>query len=79
MADCCLRLYRRYPAQEGRQIVTDLRKTQSERAYQTFLQKGSLSHRVEILRLREPNLEVLSRYPGLLPLGRSRAASLPGG
>jgi predicted transposase/invertase (TIGR01784 family) len=68
MADYCLRLYRRYPAQEVRQIVIYLRKTQSERAYQTSFQRGSLSHRFEVLRLWEQDPEVLSRYPGLLPL-----------
>jgi len=68
MADYCLRLYRRYPAQEVRQIVIYLRKTQSERAYQTSFQRGSLSHRFEVLRLWEQDPEVLSQYPGLLPL-----------
>lgn len=68
MADYCLRLYRRYPAQEVRQIVIYLRKTQSERVYQTSFQRGSLSHRFEVLRLWEQDPEVLSQYPGLLPL-----------
>jgi len=68
MADYCLRLFRRYPDQEVRQIVIYLRKTQSERVYQTSFQRGSLSHRFEVLRLWEQDPEVLSQYPGLLPL-----------
>ena len=68
MADYRLRLFRRYPDQEVRQIVIYLRKTQSERVYQTSFQRGSLSHRFEVLRLWEQDPEVLSQYPGLLPL-----------
>lgn len=68
MADYCLRLFRRYPDQEVRQIVIYLRKTQSERVYQISFQRGSLSHRFEVLRLWEQDPEVLSQYPGLLPL-----------
>ncbi|MCF2972157.1 hypothetical protein L1047_13220 [Synechococcus sp. Nb3U1] len=53
MADYCLRLYRRYPHKQVRQIVIYLRKTQSERVYQTYFQRGSLFHQFQVLRLWE--------------------------
>jgi predicted transposase YdaD len=56
MADYRLRLYRKYPQLPVRQVVIYLRKTRSERVFQTFFRLERLSHEFEVIRLWECNL-----------------------
>lgn len=67
MIDYRLRVYRRFPQKQMRQVVIYLKETSSELVRQnTFSIPGS-RHEFEVIRLWEQPAEVFLRYPGLLP------------
>jgi len=68
MADYYLRVYRRFPQKEMRQIVVYLRETASELVYQNALELSQLHHRYEVIRLWEQPPEQFLEVPGLFPL-----------
>lgn len=68
MADYYLRVYRRFPQKEMRQIVVYLRETASEWVYQNTLELSQLRHRYEVIRLWEQPAEQFLEAPGLFPL-----------
>jgi predicted transposase/invertase (TIGR01784 family) len=68
MADYRLRIYRRYPNKQMRQVVIDLKRTGSELVQQRALVIPGTRHEFEVVRLCEvPEVELL-RCPGLWPL-----------
>ncbi|MFT0787529.1 Rpn family recombination-promoting nuclease/putative transposase [Synechococcus sp. H55.10] len=67
MADYRLRLYRKYPQLSVRQVVIYLRKTRSQRVFQTSFRLERLSHEFEVVRLWECNLPARVDWPALLP------------
>ena len=68
MADYRLRVHRRYPNKEMRQIVIYLKSTGSELVRQNVFTISGLRHEFEIIRLWEQPTADLLKYPGLLPL-----------
>jgi predicted transposase/invertase (TIGR01784 family) len=81
MADYCLRIYRRFPDKQQRQVVLYLCQTGSPWVYQQEFRVAGLHHRFEVIRLWEQPSQVFLQYPGLLPfavLGQSedRVATL---
>ncbi len=74
MADYRLRVYRKYPQKQMRQIVIYLKETGSELVQQNSFTISGMRHEFEIIRLWEQQTEDLLQFPGLLPLavlGRS--------
>jgi predicted transposase/invertase (TIGR01784 family) len=67
MADYRLRLYRKFPNKEVRQIVIYLSKTNSELVYQNTFELPQLTHRFEVIRLWEQPTEIFLNAPGLFP------------
>ncbi len=68
MLDYRLRVYRRYPRKQMRQVVIYLKQTGSELVRQnTFVIPGT-RHEFELIRLWEQPQEVFLQSPGLLPL-----------
>lgn len=68
MADYRLRVYRRYPHQQMRQVVIYLKPTGSELVQQTRFVISGMRHEFEVIRLWEQPTEELLQFPGLLPL-----------
>jgi predicted transposase YdaD len=62
-----LRLYRRYPHLSVQQVVIDLRKTGSERVFQTSFRLERLSHEFDVVRLWECDLRAGADWQALLP------------
>jgi predicted transposase/invertase (TIGR01784 family) len=67
MADYRLRIYRRFPHKQMRQVVVYLRKTQSSLVYQTTFELATTRHTFEVIRLWEQPTETFLNLPGLLP------------
>ncbi len=74
MADYRLRVHRKYPHKEMRQIVIYLKKTGSDLVQENSFTISGMRHEFEVIRLWEQPTENLLQFPGLLPLavlGRS--------
>lgn len=74
MADYRLRVYRRYPNKDMRQLVIYLKSTGSPLVRQNVFTISGMRHEFEVIRLWEQPLSDLLQFPGLLPLavlGRS--------
>jgi predicted transposase/invertase (TIGR01784 family) len=67
MADYYLRLCRKFPNCEIRQVVVYLKSTSSDLARQTRYQTDAMTHEFRVIRLWEEPVEVFLRTPGLLP------------
>jgi predicted transposase/invertase (TIGR01784 family) len=67
MADYFLRIYRRYPEKQIRQIVVYLRPSGSRLVYQTDFATGGMNHQFEVIRLWEQPPDLFLSAPGLLP------------
>jgi predicted transposase/invertase (TIGR01784 family) len=68
MADYRLRLYRRFPHKQIRQIVIYLNPTRSELVYQTVFEIPGMRYEFEVIRLWEQPTEPFLEATGLLPL-----------
>ena len=68
MVDYRLRIYRRYPQKQMRQVVIYLKPTNSELVQQTVFAIEGTRHEFEVIRLWEQPVEELLQFPGLLPL-----------
>ena len=74
MADYRLRVYRKYPQKQMRQVVVYLKETGSELVQQNNFTISGMNHQFEVIRLWEQPTANLLQFPGLLPLavlGRS--------
>jgi predicted transposase/invertase (TIGR01784 family) len=67
MADYRLRAYRKYPNKSMRQIVIYLRKTTSERVYETTFEIENTRHQFEVIRLWEQPVSIFLESQGLYP------------
>lgn len=67
MADYRLRVYRRFPEKEMRQIVIYLVPSTSELVFQTSFAIPGMTHEFEVIRLWERSPEEFQQLPGLLP------------
>jgi predicted transposase/invertase (TIGR01784 family) len=68
MVDYRLRLHRRFPDKEVRQIVIYLNPTGSDLVYQTIFEISGLRGEFEVIRLWEQPTESFLKSTGLLPL-----------
>ncbi|MEH2247611.1 Rpn family recombination-promoting nuclease/putative transposase [Nostoc sp.] len=68
MIDYRLRVYRRFPQKQMRQVVIYLKETSSELVQQNTFNIAGTRHEFEVVRLWEQPTEVFLRYPGLFPL-----------
>ncbi|PSB15048.1 hypothetical protein C7B61_08035 [filamentous cyanobacterium CCP1] len=68
LADYRLRVYRRYPNKQMRQVVLYLKPTESELVHQTVFEISGMRHAFEVIRLWEVPAAELLQFPGLLPL-----------
>ncbi len=68
MADYRLRVHRRYPNKNMRQLVIYLKSTRSELVQQTVFTISGMRHEFEVIRLWEQPYSDLLQFPGLLPL-----------
>ncbi|MEH2334612.1 hypothetical protein [Nostoc sp.] len=68
MIDYRLRVYRRFPQKQMRQVVIYLKETSSELVQQNTFSIGGTHHEFEVVRLWEQPPEVFLRYPGLYPI-----------
>ncbi|MGK7899226.1 MAG: Rpn family recombination-promoting nuclease/putative transposase [Xenococcus sp. (in: cyanobacteria)] len=74
MADYRLRIHRRYPDKDMRQVVIYLKPTSSELVRKNVFTISGLRHEFEVIRLWEQPTADFFKFPGLLPLavlGRS--------
>ncbi|MGK7953095.1 MAG: Rpn family recombination-promoting nuclease/putative transposase [Xenococcaceae cyanobacterium] len=74
MADYRLRVYRRYPNKDMRQVVVYLKETGSDLVQENTFSISGMRHEFEIIRLWEQPTTDFLKFPGLLPLavlGRS--------
>ena len=74
MADYRLRVYRRYPNKDMRQVVVYLKETGSDLVQENTFSISGMRHEFEIIRLWEQPYSDFLDFPGLLPLavlGRS--------
>lgn len=67
MADYRLRVYRRFPEKDMRQVVIYLKPTRSQWVYQNSFTLSQLRHEFEVIRLWEQPTELFLNAPGLLP------------
>ena len=67
MADYRLRVYRRFPNKQMRQVVIYLLPSTSNLVFQTSFDIPGTSHRFEVIRLWERSSEEFQQLPGLLP------------
>ena len=67
MADYRLRAYRKFPHKSMRQIVIYLRKTNSERVYETTFELENTRHQFEVIRLWEQPASIFLESQGLYP------------
>ena len=67
MADCRLRLYRRYPHKQVHQVVIYLKPTASPLVQQNVFSIPGTRHEFEVIRLWEQPMEEFLEFPGLLP------------
>lgn len=68
MADYRLRVHRRYPNKDMRQIVIYLKSTGSELVRQNVFTISGMRHEFEVIRLWEQPYSDFLQFPGLLPL-----------
>ncbi len=68
MADYRLRVHRRYPNKNMRQLVIYLKSTGSELVQQNVFTISGMRHEFEVIRLWEQPYSELLQFPGLLPL-----------
>jgi predicted transposase/invertase (TIGR01784 family) len=68
MADYRLRVHRRYPNKNMRQLVIYLKSTGSELVRQNVFTISGMRHEFEVIRLWEQPTVDLLQFPGLLPL-----------
>lgn len=68
MLDYRIRVYRKFPDKQMRQIVIYLLPTSSEMVYQTTFDIPNTKHEFEVIRLWEQAPEVFQKSVGLLPL-----------
>lgn len=68
MADYRLRVHRRYPQKNMRQMVIYLKSTGSELVRQNVFTISGMCHEFEVIRLWEQPYSELLQFPGLLPL-----------
>ncbi len=68
MADYRLRVYRKYPNKDMRQVVVYLKETGSELVEQNSFTIPRMRHEFEVIRLWEQQTRDLLQFPGLLPL-----------
>ncbi len=74
MADYRLRVHRRYPNKQMRQVVIYLKETGSDLVQQNTFTISGMRHEFEVIRLWEQDYANFLNFPGLLPLavlGRS--------
>ena len=67
MLDYRVRVYRRYPLKEMRQVVIYLRPTNSDLVKQNSFRLSKTYHEFEVIRLWETPTEPFLQHPGLLP------------
>jgi len=67
LTDYYIRLRKRYPNKEIYQIVIYLKRSGSERVYQTIYESGPLRHQFRTIRIWEHPTQDFLRLPGLLP------------
>ncbi|CAN1211491.1 DUF4351 domain-containing protein [Tumidithrix helvetica PCC 7403] len=67
MLDYRVRVYRRFPEKQMRQVVIYLMPTSSEMVYQTSFSIPGTHHEFEAIRLWEQPTEVFQQFEGLLP------------
>ncbi len=67
MLDYRVRVYRRYPQKEMRQVVIYLRPTNSDLVQQNSFRLSKTYHEFEVIRLWETPTEPFLQHPGLLP------------
>jgi predicted transposase/invertase (TIGR01784 family) len=67
MADYRLRVHRRFPDKEMRQVVIYLVPSTSELVFQTSFTISGMTHEFEVIRLWERSPEEFQQLPGLLP------------
>ncbi|BAY99456.1 hypothetical protein NIES37_34390 [Tolypothrix tenuis PCC 7101] len=67
MCDYRLRVYRRFPHKQMRQVVIYLQPNDSELVYQTEFALENTFHRFEVIRLWQQPTELFLSSPGLLP------------
>jgi predicted transposase/invertase (TIGR01784 family) len=67
MADYRLRAYRKFPHKSMRQIVIYLRKTTSDRVYETTFEIENTRHQFEVIRLWEQPASIFLKSQGLYP------------
>jgi len=66
--DYAIRIYRKFPNKQLRQIVIYLLPTNSPMVYETTFVTANTRHEFEVIRLWEQPAEVLQQWVGLLPL-----------
>ncbi|PZD70445.1 hypothetical protein C1752_12228 [Acaryochloris thomasi RCC1774] len=67
MIDYRLRVFRRFPNKQMKQVVIYLTPTSSELVYQTVFEIQGTRHEYEVVRLWEQPTEAFLNSPGLLP------------
>ncbi|MBG1271948.1 Rpn family recombination-promoting nuclease/putative transposase [Nostoc sp. WHI] len=77
MIDYRLRVYRRFPRKQMRQVVIYLQKTNSELVQQTTFTLEDTFHRFQVIRLWEQPTNVFFQSPGLLPFAVLSQADNP--
>ena len=77
MLDYWVRLHRRLPERDIRQVVIYLLPSTSQWVYQATFEQGSTRHRFEVIRLWEQPTETFLTSPGLLPLAPLSRAENP--
>jgi len=77
MLDYWVRLHRRLPGRDIRQVVIYLLPSTSQWVYQATFEQGSTRHRFEVIRLWEQPTETFLTSPGLLPLAPLSRAENP--
>ncbi len=77
MADYRLRLYRKFPEKQVRQVVIYLNPSQLPLVRETTFNIGSLNHQFEIIRLWEQPTAIFQQYQGLLPFATLSKTSDP--
>jgi predicted transposase/invertase (TIGR01784 family) len=68
MADYRLRVYRRFPGKQMRQVVIYLTPTSSDLVHQTVFEISGMRHEFEVIRLWEQPTQPFLESTGLLPL-----------
>ncbi len=68
MADYRLRVHRKYPNKDMRQIVIYLKETGSDLVQQNSFSISGMRHEFEVIRLWEQDYANFLNFPGLLPL-----------